>query len=261
MKKPVIQFIDVHKSFVNTNGDIHKVLKGTSFAIMPGMTTVIGGGSGQGKSVTIKLILGLMKPDSGQILIEGRDITGMGLKEIKKVRTNFGVLFQGVALFDSLTVFENVALPLREKTKLSKPEIHDRVMESLAQFGLNGDEEKFPAQLSGGMQKRVGLARALQLQPKIMLFDEPTTGLDPARSLEIYRLFYKIQKEMGYTSVIVSHDIPKIFNLADQVVVMHDGHAKVFNSSEEIQWGTDPIIQDFVQLTMGNIYQSRLENE
>ena len=261
MKKPVIQFIDVHKSFVNTNGDIHKVLKGTSFAIMPGMTTVIGGGSGQGKSVTIKLILGLMKPDSGQILIEGRDITGMGLKEIKKVRTNFGVLFQGVALFDSLTVFENVALPLREKTKLSKPEIHDRVMESLAQFGLNGDEEKFPAQLSGGMQKRVGLARALQLQPKIMLFDEPTTGLDPARSLEIYRLFYKIQKEMGYTSVIVSHDIPKIFNLADQVVVMHDGHAKVFNSSEEIQWSTDPIIQDFVQLTMGNIYQSRLENE
>ena len=261
MKKPVIQFIDVHKSFVNTNGDIHKVLKGTSFAIMPGMTTVIGGGSGQGKSVTIKLILGLMKPDSGQILVEGRDITGMGLKEIKKVRTNFGVLFQGVALFDSLTVFENVALPLREKTKLSKPEIHDRVMESLAQFGLNGDEEKFPAQLSGGMQKRVGLARALQLQPKIMLFDEPTTGLDPARSLEIYRLFYKIQKEMGYTSVIVSHDIPKIFNLADQVVVMHDGHAKVFNSSEEIQWSTDPIIQDFVQLTMGNIYQSRLENE
>ena len=261
MKKPVIQFIDVHKSFVNTNGDIHKVLKGTSFAIMPGMTTVIGGGSGQGKSVTIKLILGLMKPDSGQILVEGRDITGMGLKEIKKVRTNFGVLFQGVALFDSLTVFENVALPLREKTKLSKPEIHDRVMASLAQFGLNGDEGKFPAQVSGGMQKRVGLARALQLQPKIMLFDEPTTGLDPARSLEIYRLFYKIQKEMGYTSVIVSHDIPKIFNLADQVVVMHDGHAKVFNSSEEIQWSTDPIIQDFVQLTMGNIYQSRLENE
>ncbi len=261
MKNPVIQFIDVHKSFVNTNGDVHKVLKGVSFGIMPGMTTVIGGGSGQGKSVTIKLILGLMKPDSGQILVNGLDITRMGRRELNEVRTNFGVLFQGVALFDSLTVFENVALPLREKTKLSKAEIHAKVMSSLSQFDLQGHEEKFPAQLSGGMQKRVGLARALQLQPQVMLFDEPTTGLDPPRSLEIYRLFYKIQKEMEYTSVIVSHDIPKIFNLADQVVVMHDGHAKVFNSSEEIQWSNDPVIQDFVQLTMGNIYQSRLENE
>jgi len=134
-------------------------------------------------------------------------------------------------------------------------------MESLAQFGLTGHEDKFPAQLSGGMQKRVGLARALQMQPKIMLFDEPTTGLDPARSLEIYRLFHKIQRELQYTSVIVSHDIPKIFNLADQVVVMHEGIAKVFGSSEEIQWSTDSIIQDFVQMTMGHIYQSRLENE
>jgi len=261
MKKTVIQFIDVHKSFVNANGDVHKVLNGVNFGIMPGMTTVIGGGSGQGKSVTIKLILGLMKPDSGQILVHGRDITRMDRREINEMRTNFGVLFQGIALFDSMTVFENVALPLREKTKLSEAEIHAKVMASLSQFDLQGHEEKFPAQLSGGMQKRVGLARALQLQPQIMLFDEPTTGLDPPRSLEIYRLFYKIQKEMEYTSVIVSHDIPKIFNLADQVVVMHDGHAKVFNSSEEIQWSNDPIIQDFVRLTMGHIYQSRLENE
>lgn len=261
MRKTVIQFIDVHKSFVNTNGDVHKVLKGINFSIISGMTTVIGGGSGQGKSVTIKLILGLMKPDSGQILVYGRDITRMDRRELNEVRTNFGVLFQGVALFDSLTVFENVALPLREKTKLSEAEIHAKVMTSLSQFDLQGHEEKFPAQLSGGMQKRVGLARALQLQPQVMLFDEPTTGLDPPGSLEIYRLFYKIQKEMGYTSVIVSHDIPKIFNLADQVVVMHDGHAKVFNSSEEIQWSNDPVIQDFVRLTMGNIYQSRLENE
>ena len=225
------------------------------------MTTVIGGASGQGKSVTIKLILGLMKPDRGRILIEGKDICTMRPRQLNEVRTNFGVLFQGVALFDSMTVFENVALPLREKTKLRENEIRQRVMGSLAQFGLEGHEDKFPAQLSGGMQKRVGLARALQLQPRIMLFDEPTTGLDPARSLEIYRLFHKLQREMEYTSVIVSHDIPKIFNLADQVVVMHDGIAKVFSSSEEIQWSTDPVIQDFVQMTMGHIYQSRLENE
>lgn len=225
------------------------------------MTTVIAGASGQGKSVTIKLILGLMKPDSGKILVEGKDVAKMDSNELSEMRTNFGVVFQGVAPFDSMTVYENVALPLQEKTKLSKDEINKRVMDSLEQFDLKGHEDKFPAQLSGGMLKRLGLARALQLQPKIMLFDEPTTGLDPARLWEIYRLFYKIQKEMGYTAVIVSHDIPKIFNLADQVVVIHEGVAKVFNSSEEIQWSNDPVIQDFVQMTMGHVYQSRLENE
>jgi len=261
MIEPIIQFVDVHKSFEGVNGAVNKVLRGVDLNIQPGMTTVIGGASGQGKSVAIKLILGLMKPDSGKILVEGKDVAAMGGSELNEIRSSFGVVFQGVAPFDSMTVFENVALPLEEKTTLSKQEIRKRVMDSLAQFGLVGHEDKFPAQLSGGMLKRVGLARALQLKPKIMLFDEPTTGLDPARSLEIYRLFYKIQKEMGYTAVIVSHDIPKIFNLADQVVVMHEGKAKVFNSSEEIQWSKDPIIHDFVQMTMGHIYQSRMENE
>jgi phospholipid/cholesterol/gamma-HCH transport system ATP-binding protein len=261
MSEPIIQFIEVYKSFKAPNGETQRVLKGVDFDIMPGMTTVIGGGSGQGKSVAIKLVLGLMQPDSGQILVDGKDITRMDRQALSEVRKDFGVLFQSVALFDSLTVFENVALPLREKTKQNKKEIREKVISSLAQFGLQGHEEKFPAQLSGGMQKRVGLARALQLQPKIMLFDEPTTGLDPTRSLEIYRLFHKIQRELGYTSIIVSHDIPKIFNLADQIVVMHDGKAKVFNSSEEIQWSNDPVIKDFVQVTMGHIYQSRQENE
>ena len=261
MNEPVIQLVDVYKSFESANGTVQRVLRGVNLKIQSGMTTVIGGASGQGKSVTIKLILGLMQPDSGQVLVEGKDITTMDSDELKEVRSNFGVVFQGVAPFDSMTVFENVALPLEENTKLKKQEIRQRVLDSLEQFGLKGHEDKYPAQLSGGMLKRVGLARALQLQPKVMLFDEPTTGLDPARSLEIYRLFYKIQKEMGYTAVIVSHDIPKIFNLADQVVVMHEGMAKVFNSSEEIQWSNDPIIQDFVQMTMGHIYQSRLENE
>jgi phospholipid/cholesterol/gamma-HCH transport system ATP-binding protein len=261
MSEPVIQFIDVYKSFKTPSGETQRVLKGVNFGIMPGMTTVIGGGSGQGKSVAIKLVLGLMQPDSGQILVEGKDITKMDRQELSEVRKNFGVLFQSVALFDSLTVFENVALPLREKTKQNKKEIREKVTSALAQFDLQGHEEKFPAQLSGGMQKRVGLARALQLQPEIMLFDEPTTGLDPTRSLEIYRLFHRIQRELGYTSVIVSHDIPKIFNLADQIVVMHDGKAKIFNSSEEIQWSNDPVIKDFVQMTMGHIYQSRQENE
>ncbi len=261
MNEPIIQFIDVHKSFANVRGTVQRVLKGVNLSIRAGMTTVIAGASGQGKSVTIKLILGLMKPDSGKILVEGKDVARMNSEELSEMRTNFGVVFQGVAPFDSMTVYENVALPLQEKTKLSKDEITKRVMDSLEQFGLKGHEDKFPAQLSGGMLKRLGLARALQLQPKIMLFDEPTTGLDPARLWEIYRLFYKIQKEMGYTAVIVSHDIPKVFNLADQVVVIHEGVAKVFNSSEEIQWSNDPVIQDFVQMTMGHVYQSRLENE
>jgi phospholipid/cholesterol/gamma-HCH transport system ATP-binding protein len=252
MSEPIIQFVDVHKSFEGANGSVQKVLRGVNLQIFPGLTTVIGGASGQGKSVAIKLILGLMKPDSGQILVEGKDITVMDAGELNKVRANFGVVFQGVAPFDSMTVFENVALPLQENTKLSKLEIRERVEQSLQQFGLTGHEDKFPAQLSGGMLKRVGLARALQLQPKIMLFDEPTTGLDPSRSLEIYRLFCKIQRELGYTAVIVSHDIPKIFNLADQLVVMHEGMAKVFNSSEDIQWSNDPIIQDFVEMTMGH---------
>ena len=160
-----------------------------------------------------------------------------------------------------MTVFENIALPLKERLQLGGDDIQIRVMKTLEQLELMGHENKFPAQLSGGMKKRVGLARALQLDPEIVLFDEPTTGLDPLMTKEIYELFSRTQERIGYTSVIVSHDIPKIFNLADQVVVMHDGQAKVFNSSEEIQWSTDPIIQDFVQLTMGNIYQSRLENE
>ena len=181
MIEPIIQFVDVHKSFESTNGAVQKVLRGINFSIRPGMTTVIGGASGQGKSVAIKLILGLMKPDSGKILVEGKDVTVMGSRELNEIRSSFGVVFQGVAPFDSMTVFENVALPLEEKTKLSKQEIRNRVMKSLEQFGLVGHEDKFPAQLSGGMLKRVGLARALQLQPRIMLFDVPTTGLEPTR--------------------------------------------------------------------------------
>jgi len=259
MSEPVIEFVDVYKSFTGAGGAVQKVLKGVNFSVQPGRTTVIGGASGQGKSVAIKLVLGLMKPDSGEILVEGKDVATMNTRELNEIRADFGVVFQGVAPFDSMTVFENVALPLEEKTRLSKQEIRSRVMDSLEQFGLAGHEDKYPAQLSGGMLKRVGLARALQLQPKIMLFDEPTTGLDPARSVEIYRLFHKIQKEMGYTAVIVSHDIPKIFNLADQVVVLHEGKANVFDSAEEIQWSDDPIIKNFAEMTMGHIYQSSVE--
>lgn len=251
MSEPIIQLIDVDKSFGS-----QKVLDHLNLSIEPGKTTVIAGGSGQGKSVTLKLILGLLKPDSGKVLVKGKDITRMRQRELNEVRRIFGVLFQGAALLDSLNVFDNVALPLTERTNHSKEEIHKRVLSMLVELGLEGHEDKFPAQLSGGMKKRVGLARALQLQPEIMLFDEPTTGLDPKKSMEIYRLFSKTQKQFGYTSVIVSHDIPKIYNLADKVVLLNGGKINVFESPEDIQKSEDPDIRTFVMNTMGNVYLS-----
>lgn len=253
-----IEFKNVVKSFSKRNGGIQYVLDGVDFVIPAGKTTVIAGGSGQGKSVTLKLILGLMQVDSGQILIHDRELTGAKGSELEQIRTQFGVLFQGSALFDSLSVFENVALPLRERTRKSEEEIRQRVEATLGQFELTGHEEKYPAQLSGGMKKRVGLARAMQLEPSVMLFDEPTTGLDPVMTQDIYHLFVRTKAEFGFTSVIVSHDIPKVFNLADQVILLHDGKMDVFGSPEEIQWSEKPYIQEFVQKTMGDIYQSHL---
>ncbi len=252
MSEPAIRFIDVTKKFGK-----QVVLDRVNVDFPTGMTTVIAGGSGQGKSVSLKLILGLMKPDSGRIMVDGQDISAMGRRELNRIRTEFGVLFQGAALLDSITVFENVALPLEERTSLSRQEIKERVEEMLARFDLTGHGDKYPAQLSGGMKKRVGLARALMLQPRIMLFDEPTTGLDPKISMEIYRLFFETQKKYGFTSIIVSHDIPKVFNLADQVILLNNGHMTTFASPEEIQHSADPEIISFVETTMGQIYVSK----
>lgn len=253
-----IEFDQVAKSFAKSNGSRQEVLSKVSFSIAKGKTTVIAGGSGQGKSVTLKLILRLMDADSGRIIIDGEDITRVRGRGLKRLRTKFGVLFQGAALFDSMTVFDNIALPLRERTAKSEQEIAVQVAESLAQFELDGHEDKYPAQLSGGMQKRVGLARAMQLHPSIMLFDEPTTGLDPVMSMEIYHLFAKTQAKYGFTSIIVSHDIPKVFNLADQVFMLQDGEMELFDSPEEIQWSEKPHVKEFVETTMGSIYQSSL---
>lgn len=252
MSGPIIEFEQVVKSFGS-----QRVLAGADFAIQPGRTTVIAGASGQGKSVALKLILGLLKADHGRVRVLGKEIGNLRGRALNELRMNFGVLFQGAALLDSLTVMANVALPLEERTRLKADAIRDKVLATLEQLGLSGHEDKYPAQLSGGMKKRVGLARALMLQPEIMLFDEPTTGLDPEKSLEIYRLFIETQQKFGYTAVIVSHDIPKIFNLADQVIVMAGGRAKSFASPEDIQRSTDPEIKEFVRITMGKIYQSR----
>ncbi|MDP3478815.1 MAG: ATP-binding cassette domain-containing protein [Desulfoprunum sp.] len=253
-----IEFKNVIKAFPKRGGGVQTVLDQVSFSIPAGKTTVIAGGSGQGKSVTLKLILGLMRADGGQIIVQGNDVTTIDGRALEELRTRFGVLFQGSALFDSLTVYENVALPLRERTKKGEKEIQDQVMSTLARLDLTGHENKYPAQLSGGMKKRVGLARALQLKPEIMLFDEPTTGLDPVMTQDIYHLFAETQAQEGFSSIIVSHDIPKVFNLADQVIILHEGKMDVFSSPEEIQWSAKEHIREFVLTTMGEIYQSHL---
>ncbi len=247
---PAVRFVDVSKSF-GERSKRHKVLDNVSFSIPKGQTTVIAGGSGQGKSVILKLILGLLRPDSGQVLVGEKDVAAMGYKSLQELRMLFGVLFQGSALFDSLTVFENIALPLRERTGLSAEEIKNRVAATLKQLDLTGHDGKFPAQLSGGMKKRVGLARALQLDPEIVLYDEPTTGLDPVMTKEIYELFSVTQERLGYTAVIVSHDIPQVFSLADQIILLNKGELDVFTDATQIAHSNKPFIREFARMVIG----------
>ncbi len=247
--QPIIQLVNVEKSF-----GAQKVLRKANISIAEGKTTVIVGASGQGKSVLLKHMLGLLKADRGKVLIYGKDIAKMTKKELQAVRADIGVLFQSSALFDSMTVYDNIALPLRERTRLSESEIAKKVKEKLALMDLKDVEQKYPAQLSGGMKKRVGLARALVMDPKVVFLDEPTTGLDVKKSQEIYRLFYRTQTQLGYTAVIVSHDAPKIFKLADYVALVADGKVQDCLSPEEFQVSENPHIKDFVQATMGKIY-------
>ncbi len=250
----IVQLTDVRKSYGR-----QEVLKGINLSIAEGKTTVIVGASGQGKSQIIKHILGLVKADSGKVFVYGKEITKVSKRELKEIRTHFGVLFQNAALFDSMTVYDNVALPLRERTKKSEDEIKKIVSEKLAMMDVEGTDDKYPAQLSGGMRKRVGLARALVLDPKIIFFDEPTTGLDVAKSSEIYRVFSRTQAKLGYTSVIVSHDVPKIFKLADYVALLHNGVIQGCLTPEEFQLSDDPVIKEFVETTMGPLYSSEME--
>jgi phospholipid/cholesterol/gamma-HCH transport system ATP-binding protein len=250
-KQISIELRDIRKAFGGQT-----VLDGVNLSIVEGKTTVIVGASGQGKSVIIKHMLGLLRADAGEVLIYGKDIGKMKKKELKRVRANFGVLFQGAALFDSMTVYDNVALPLRERTRLSGTQIKDKVHEKLALMDLEGVDTKFPAQLSGGMKKRVGLARALILDPKIMFLDEPTTGLDVKRSKEIYRLIQHTQAKLGFTAIIVSHDAPKIFKLADYIALIAEGKIQGCLPPEGFQLSQNPHIKDFVEETMGNIYSS-----
>lgn len=227
--------------------DSQRVLNGVNLEVPTGKITVIIGKSGAGKSVLLKHIAGLMTPDSGRILVDGFDLTRASSREMQEFRKRLGVLFQGGALFDSLTVFENVAFPLREKTRLSEAEIHKRVRERLAQVNLPPEvENKYPDELSGGMKKRVALARALIQEPEILLFDEPVTGLDPPMTNTVLNLITKTHRESGYTGVVVSHDIPKVFEIADFVAMLHGGRIIASGTPEEIQRCPDPVVQSFI---------------
>jgi phospholipid/cholesterol/gamma-HCH transport system ATP-binding protein len=250
----VAQLVNVRKSY-----DSQEVLKGVNLSILEGKTTVIVGGSGQGKSQIIKHILGLIQPDSGRVIVFGKDINTIRKKELREIRNNFGVLFQNAALFDSMTVYDNVALPLRERTRTPEREIESIVNEKLEMMDVAGTNHKYPAQLSGGMRKRVGLARALVLNPKIVFFDEPTTGLDIAKSNEIYRVFFRTQSILKYTALIVSHDVPRIFKLADYVALLHNGIVEDCLTPEEFQLSENVEIKKFAETTMGAPYTSEEE--
>jgi phospholipid/cholesterol/gamma-HCH transport system ATP-binding protein len=239
----MIEIIDLYKSF---NGQV--VLDGLNLTMPTGQITVVIGKSGIGKSVLLKHIVGLLKPDKGQILVDGQDIAHLRGRRLRAFKKHFAVLFQGGALFDSLNVFENVAFPLREKTSLPEAEIARRVRERLAQMALAPEvEKKLPDELSGGMKKRVALARAMIQEPEIILFDEPVTGLDPPMSNTVFHLIKKTHEVSHYTALVVAHDIPEVFQIAHQVAMLHHGKIIAHGTPAEIQSHPDPVVQSFIR--------------
>jgi len=217
-----------------------------SLRIPRGEIVVIIGGSGTGKTVLLKHLIGLLRPDRGHIFVEGMDICHLRSWELKETRKKFGMLFQGAALFDSFTVAENVAFPIREHTRLKEKDIQARVRNRLAEVGLHGIEDKYPSELSGGMRKRVGLARAIALEPEIVLFDEPTTGLDPIMSDVINDLILRTQRKLGITFFIISHDVKGALKIAHRVAMLHEGRIVEEGTPEEIEASQNPIVRQFL---------------
>lgn len=242
----MIRIENIYKSF---NG--FEVLKGVSLEINRGEILALIGGSGNGKSVILKHVVGLMKPDKGHVFIDGKDICHLKGNELEELRSHFGFLFQSGALFSSFTVFDNVAFPLREKTKLSEDEIRKKVLHELELVGLSGAENKFPAELSGGMIKRTALARSLVRGPEIMIFDEPTTGLDPIIAHTILDLIKSIHQNLGFTGIIVSHELSRVFQIAHKVAMLNEGVIWAIGTPDEILSSKDPIVQQFIQGATG----------
>jgi len=224
-----------------------KVLDQLDLTLESQKITCIIGRSGGGKSVLLKHIIGLVKPDSGQIFVDDIDISTLKESELNEIRKNFGMLFQDAALFDSMTVGENVAFPLKEHRRLPKKEMEQIITDKLLQVGLTGVTEKMPSELSGGMRKRVGLARALALDPKIILFDEPTTGLDPIMCDAIDRLIVETQQNTGSTCVVISHDIESTFKIAHRIAMLYKGKIIAYGSPEDIKSSNNPVLKQFIQ--------------
>jgi phospholipid/cholesterol/gamma-HCH transport system ATP-binding protein len=237
----MIQLENLHKSFKG-----NKVLRGVNLSINKGEILVLIGMSGYGKSVLLKHIVRLIRPDKGRVVIEGTDIGLLKGRGIAELRKRLGFLFQGSALFESMTVFDNVAFPLREKTNLSREEIRRRVIDQLDQVGLSGAEDRYPTQISGGMQKRTALARELIWQPEIMLFDEPTTGLDPIIGHAILNLIEDLHRRMNFTGVIVTHEIHRVFKIVQRVAMIHEGVINALGTPDEILASEDPIVKQFI---------------
>lgn len=226
-------------------GDL-EVLKGADLRVSKGESMVVIGGSGSGKSVLVKHIIGLLRPDTGKVTVGGRVVADLSRTELAEVRRGMGMLFQYAALFDSMTVSGNVSFALQRHTKMSEVEIADRVAEVLAMVGLSGAEEKWPAELSGGMKKRAGLARAIALGPEIMLYDEPTTGLDPILADQINDLILDLQKRLHVTSVTITHDMTSAYKIADRIAMLYEGRIEEVGTPEEIQNSSNPVIQQFI---------------
>jgi len=237
----MIRIVDLHKSF-----GAKKVLQGVNLEVGVGETTVIIGQSGSGKSVLLKHIIGMLRPDSGQVFVDGVEITGLRPRELQGTLRKFGMLFQGAALFDSLTVGENVAFGLKRYTRHSRKEIEAIVSESLAEVGLRGVEDLMPHELSGGMKKRVGLARAIAYKPEIILYDEPSTGIDPIRADSINDLINQLKRDLGVTSVVITHDMVSCYKVADRIAMLYDGVIIETGTPAEIQASSNPVVRQFI---------------
>jgi phospholipid/cholesterol/gamma-HCH transport system ATP-binding protein len=237
----VIKVEDLHKALSGK-----QVLKGVNLTVNKDEILVLIGMSGYGKSVLLKHIARLFKPDKGRVLIDGTDIGHLNSRDLTKVRSRLSFLFQGGALFESMTVFENVAFPLKEKLGLKKDEIKERVLRELEQVGLSGAEDKYPSQISGGMQKRAALARVLVWKPEIILFDEPTTGLDPIIGHAILQLISELHRQRKFTGIIVTHELHRVFKIAHKAAMLHEGVIRAVGAPDEILTSEDPVVKQFI---------------
>ncbi|HJR62564.1 MAG TPA: ABC transporter ATP-binding protein [Gemmatimonadaceae bacterium] len=238
----MIKLVDIHKSFGEK-----RVLTGFSLEVVEGETMVIIGYSGTGKSVAIKHIVGLLHPDAGEVWVDGQEVPKLARRELYELRAHIGYVFQFAALFDSMNIGDNVAMGLRKQGKLSERDIARRVYEALDLVDLPNVAERFPAELSGGMRKRVGIARAIALRPKYILYDEPTTGLDPVTSAVIDQLMLRMQRQLGVTSVVITHDMRSAYTVGTRIALLYEGRVRQMGTVEEIRHTADPVVRQFIE--------------